>query len=90
MSKEGHIDIKEIRELAKRFSLEELESCIEQQLKEGNNLCGVTGNNEYVINELAKAEFVRQRMEQGISLRDAVRELASKIRSFYQSQRGIE
>ena len=55
------IDIKEIRELAKKFTPEEIETCIKQQLEAGTNVCEVTGPTEYVIGELAKAQ-VRQRI----------------------------
>ena len=74
------IDIKEIRELAKKFTPEEMESCIKQQLQEGTNICEVTGPAEYVIGELAKALFVKGLTEKGMSLTDAIRELAKRIR----------
>jgi hypothetical protein len=79
MDKQG-IDVKEIRELAKKFSPEEIETCIKQQLEEGTNVCEITGPTEYVIGELAKAEFVKALMGKGMSLTDAVRELARRIR----------
>ena len=82
MSEKEHVGIKEIKKLAQKFKAEELDTCINQQLNQGSNVCGLSGSNEYVINELAKAEFVRQRMDKGVSLIDAVRELASKIRNF--------
>jgi hypothetical protein len=74
------MDIKEIRELAKRFTPEEIETCIQQQLQEGTNICEVSGPTEHVIGELAKAEFVKELMGKGVSLTDAVRELAKRIR----------
>jgi len=74
------IHIKEIRELAKKFSPEELENCINQQLREGTNICEVTGPTEHVIGELAKAELVKELTEKGMSLTDAIRELARRIR----------
>lgn len=74
------VDIKEVRELAKRFTSEEIESCIQQQLKEGENICDIKGPIEYVIGELAKAEVVKKLMEEGMSISDAVRELARRIR----------
>ncbi len=74
------VDIKEIRELASRFSPEEIESCIHQQLQEGENICDVKGPTEYVIGELAKAGVVKKLMEKGMSITDAVRELARRIR----------
>ena len=74
------IDIKEIRELAKKFTPGEMESCIKQQLQEGTNICEVTGPAEHVIGELAKAQFVKELTEKGMSLTDAIRELAKRIR----------
>ena len=73
------IDIKEIRELARRFTPEEIESCISQQLREGENVC-VAGPTEEVLNELSKAEFVRGLVDRGLPLMDSVRELARRIR----------
>ncbi len=77
-----HIDIKEIKRLAQQFSSEEIDSCINQQLGEGTNLCEIGGTTDYIISELAKAEFVRQLMDKGFSLIDAVRELAGRVRAF--------
>jgi hypothetical protein len=77
---EHSVDIKEIRELAKKFTPEEIETCIKQQLQEGTNICEVAGPTERVIGELAKAEFVKDLMGKGMSLTDAVRELARRIR----------
>ena len=74
------IDIKEIRELAKKFTPEEIETCIKQQLQEGANICEVAGPTERVIGELAKAQFVKDLTGKGMSLTDAVRELARRIR----------
>ena len=81
------IYIREIRELAKRFRPEEIDSCIAQQIETGENVCDVTGSTERVIDELAKALFVRNLMENGTPLSEAVRELARRIRLV---QRGFE
>ena len=72
--------IKEIRELAKRFTPEEIEGCIKQHLEEGTNICEVKGEIEKVVGELAKAQFVKELMGKGMSITDAVRELARRIR----------
>jgi hypothetical protein len=80
MPKKQDIYIREIRELAKRFTPEEIDSCIAQQLQTGENVCEVTGPTDHVINELAKAHFVRNLMEKGTALSEAVRELARRIR----------
>jgi hypothetical protein len=78
------IDIAEIKELASRFTAQDLEACINQQLTEGWNVCKGSGPTEEVINELAKANFVRELVEKGYSTNEAVRELARRIRAFQQ------
>ncbi|MBI5639983.1 MAG: hypothetical protein HZA17_06110 [Nitrospirae bacterium] len=74
-------DLKEIRELAKRFRPDEIEGCLTQQLETGANICLRDASSEKVINELAKAVFIRNLMDQGVSLPDALRELARRMRS---------
>ncbi|KJU82880.1 hypothetical protein MBAV_004925 [Candidatus Magnetobacterium bavaricum] len=75
------VQLKEVRELANRFTPVEIETCITQQLQDGINECKMGGPTDHVINELSKAEFVRTRMEAGLTLTDAMRELAKKIRN---------
>jgi hypothetical protein len=79
----GHraLHVKEIRKLARQFSPEELDLCFDQQLKEGKNICELTGPTEEVIKILSEAKFVKDLMDNGVSLSDAVRELAKRIRS---------
>lgn len=77
----------EIRELAKMFTPEELETCIALQLKAGKSACKVPGPTEHVVSELAKAGFVRSLTDEGVPLMDAVRELARRIRLV---QKGFE
>lgn len=75
------IDIREIREIAKRFTPEEIEGCITEQMETGKNICLLSDTTEKTINELAKAEFVRNLMDkEGMSLADALRELARRMR----------
>jgi len=81
------IDIKEIKEVAKKYSPEQIESCITQQVETGENICLEDGVSEKIINELAKAKVVRSFIENGMSLADALRELARKMRLV---QKGFE
>ena len=77
------MNIKEIKELAKRFTPEQIEKCIDQTLKIGKPTlkgCEVSGNVVDVLNTLAKAETVRELMEQGMTEVEAIRELARRIR----------
>lgn len=74
------LDISEIKDLARRFTPEEIEGCITDQLERGKNVCIRNESTEKIINELVKAKFVREMMERGYSLADALRELARRIR----------
>jgi hypothetical protein len=74
-------DVKEIRELAKRFTPEEIESCITVQLDTGKNECLRNPSAEYIINELSKAKFVKDLMAEGMEIADALRELARRMRT---------
>ncbi|MCI4625595.1 MAG: hypothetical protein L3V56_06505 [Candidatus Magnetoovum sp. WYHC-5] len=77
------IDMKEIRALAQQFTKEEINECINQQLYEGVNECKI-GPTDHVLNELSKAEYVSHSMEKGISLTEAMRDLAKRIRNVQQ------
>lgn len=81
------IDIKEIKEIAKRFSPEQIEGCITKQIETGENICLRSQSAEKIINELAKAEFVKVLMGKGLSLADALREIAKRMR---QTQKGFK
>lgn len=81
------VDIGEIRELAKKFSVEQIEACIAEEVGTGKNVCVRSDDAEAVVNELAKAEFVRGMTDGGMSLADALRELARRMRL---AQRGFE
>jgi len=78
--KSDDIDLREIKELAKRFTPEEIETCITDELSKGENLCLRDAPSERVINELSKAEFIRKLIDSGMSLQEALRELARRIR----------
>jgi len=80
-------EVKEIKEVAKKFSPEQIEACITQQMDTGENVCLEDGTSEKIISELAKAEVVRGFMDKGISLSDALRELARRMRLI---QKGFE
>jgi hypothetical protein len=84
------IDIKEIKEIAKRFSPEQIDGCITQQIDTGENVCLMDESAEKIINELAKAQFIRKMMENGMSLADALRELANRMRQIQSMSKGEE
>jgi hypothetical protein len=77
------VNIKEIKELAKKFTPQQIEKCIDQTLKIGKPTlkgCEVSGDMMEILNTLAKAETVRELMEQGMTEVEAIRELARRIR----------
>ncbi len=75
------MNIKEIKELAKKFTPEQLENCITQAIEQqGKSDCYIGEDVLEVVNTLAKAQTVRELMEQGMSEMEAIRELARRIR----------
>jgi len=82
---QGGIHVKEIRDLAQRFSGQQIEGCIHHQLDEGSNPCAPDESAEEAMNVLAKAEYVRHLMDdEGYSLAAAIRELGHRIRRMQQ------
>jgi len=65
------MDIKHIREIANKYTPEQIEGCITQQIETGKNVCLTDETSEKIINELSKADVVRELMDQGMNLADA-------------------
>jgi len=74
------VDVKEIREIAGKYTPEQIEGCIAQQLETGRNVCLKNPSAEHIISELSKAEFIKRRIAEGMELADAIRELAKRMR----------
>jgi hypothetical protein len=74
------MDIKHVREIAKKYTPEQIEGCISDQIETGRNVCLTDETSEKIINELSKAEVVRELMDQGMDLAGALRELARRMR----------
>jgi hypothetical protein len=74
------MDVKQIKAIANRYTPEQIEGCISQQMATGKNVCLTDKVSEKIINELSKAEVIRQLMDSGMSLADALRELAKRMR----------
>lgn len=70
-----------VRSLVLRYGVEELESCLQRQLKNDGNPCYQKTDAEQVINVLAKAGFIKMQMQKGLSLVAAVRELGKRMRA---------
>ena len=77
------IATKDIKKLVEKYSPEQLETCIVQQLEKGENLCDVVDETDHVIAELSKAAVIRELMDTGMSFSEALRELARRIRAVY-------
>jgi hypothetical protein len=73
--------IAEIRELAKRFDADAIEQCMELALHNQPNPCYAAGELEDVMNVLAKASFVKELTDKGMSIAEAIRELGKRIRA---------
>ncbi len=77
------METKELKRLAKKYSPDQLEACIRQQLAKGENACELVDETDEVITALSKAEVVRELMDQGKTFSEALRELARRIRAVY-------
>ena len=77
------MDTRELKKLVDKYSPNQIESCILQQLSKGENACELTDDTDEVITALSKAEVVREIMDQGKSFSEALRELARRIRAVY-------
>ena len=76
----------EIKELVEKYSPQQLETCIMQQLEKGENLCNIVDQTDKVIAELSKAAVVQELMSKGMSFSEALRELGRRIRAVYGSE----
>jgi len=83
-------DIKEIKELAKRFSSEQIEGCITKQIGTGKNICVRSQSTEKIIYELSGAQFIRDLIGKGMSFAEALRELARRMRLVKKGFKGEE
>lgn len=77
------MDTKELKKIAAKYTLKELEACISEQLNKGENACDLVDETDTVISELSKATVVRELMEKGASFSEALRELGKRIRFVY-------
>lgn len=80
------MESKELKKLAEKYSLDQLETCIMQQLEKGENACEIVDEADEVITALSKAEVIRELMDQGMKFSEALRELGRRIRAIYQKE----
>lgn len=75
------MNIAEIRELAKRFTSVQIDTCIQLVIENKENPCYSGNEAEKIMNVLAKANFVSEQMDKGMSLANSTRELGKRIRA---------
>jgi hypothetical protein len=73
----------DLKLIVEKYSLEQLEACIQQQIAKGENACNIIDASDEVMTTLSKAEVVRELMDQGKSFSEALRELGRRIRAVY-------
>ena len=73
--------IEVVRELALDYEAEVLEDCIKYQIDNGTNPIYGDGTSEEIVGVLSKAKFIREQLDSGMSLQNAMRELARRMRA---------
>jgi len=76
-----------VREVANKFSLPEIQQCMDDQRNTLRNTCNVCMNNTDPMDTLARASYVRLLFDQGMSLNEAYRELGVKMRAWMEVSR---
>jgi len=74
------MDTRLIKDIARKYTPEQIEGCITQEIETGRNICLTDANSEKIVNELSKAEVIRELADEGMTLADALRELARRMR----------
>jgi|WetSurSiteA1Bulk_404760.scaffolds.fasta_scaffold73915_1 hypothetical protein len=78
------MNVKQIKEITLKYTAEQIEGCITQQIDTGQNVCLTDKQSEAIINDLSKADVIRELLDKGMSLADALRELARRMRLLQQ------
>ena len=72
--------ITQIKDVLSSFSPNEIAACLDGQIKSGCNLCIVETDNMAMVNVLTKAHYISNLVEQGYTMKDALRKLGSQMR----------
>ncbi|NBO37013.1 hypothetical protein EBU99_00315 [bacterium] len=75
------MDIKALRELAQTYSVEQLNQCVNDLENKGSCSCSQKSDPFEIMTDLLQAIEVRQAMDNGSSLQDAVREFSKRVRA---------
>lgn len=74
------MNVANVRQLAQTHTRPQLEACLTAALNGEPNSCTSLGTSEDQLNDLAKAEFVRGKMDDGMTAPLAMRDLAARMR----------
>ena len=74
------MNVANVRKLAETHTKPQLEACLTQAINGQPNSCTGLGTPEDQLNDLAKAEFVRGKMDEGMTPQLAMRDLAARMR----------
>ena len=77
-----------VKQLAEKYSHEELEKCIADEINNGKNVCFTGETEEDTMNTLSKASYIRRLVAEGKAenVLDGLRKLAAQIRSVQQGK----
>jgi hypothetical protein len=84
------MDSRELKRLTEKYSIDQLETCISQQLEKGENACELVDEEDKMIAELSEATVVRELMNSGMKFSEALRELGRRIRTIYSKEENSE
>ena len=74
------MNVANVKNLAQTYSYAQLDVCLTDAINGKPNSCTVLGTTEDQVNDLAKAEFVRSKMDEGMTAQLALRDLAARMR----------
>lgn len=75
------MDIKALRELAQTYTVEQLNAFVDELEKTGSCRCSQKNDPGDVMTDLLQAIEVRQAIDEGQSLQEAIREFSKRVRT---------
>jgi hypothetical protein len=75
------MDIKALRELAQTYTVEQLNAFVEELESKGSCACSQKPDAGEIMTDLLQAIEVRQAVDQGQSIQEAIRDFSKRVRS---------
>ena len=72
--------ITQIKGVLSAFTSNEIAACLDGQIKSDCNLCIMGSDSMAMVNVLTKAHYISGLIEQGYTMKDALRKLGSQMR----------